>query len=185
MNMRTANDNGFSLIELMVVLAIATILLGIGVPAFAAMLRNQRVTTAVNDLFAAIHLARSEAVQRGQRVDLMPSDGNNWANGWIIFIDENGNHQVDNGEAVLFTHDAIPKDIGISSALTDASFQYIAYNGTGRTRTDASDQQPQVGTLSFSLAGVAKRRIKLNFLGRPRTCDPESDLTCTGTADAK
>lgn len=176
---------GFSLVELLVVLVIASILLSLAAPGFGAMLQNQRMTAAVNDLFAAIQLVRSEAIQRGRRVDLMPNDGKSWASGWVVFVDENDNHQVDGGDHVIFTHDAVPAGIDISVALTDTSSQYIAYNAAGRTRTDASDQQPQAGTWSFSQDGHVKRRIKVNFLGRPRVCNPDADATCTNTADGK
>ena len=173
---------GFSIVELMVVLSIASILLAIGVPSFSAMIQNQRLTTTVNDFFMTLNLARSEAIRRGARVDVAPADGTNWTQGWIVFVDKNNNQKADFGDQVIFSHGPVSKAMTIKSAFTDSSKVYLAYNGSGRTRTNASNQTPQIGTISFVL-DERVRRIKLNFLGRPRACNPERDSTCTGSAD--
>lgn len=171
--------NGFTMIELMIVLAIAAILLMVGLPSFQSLIQSHRMTTTVNDFFAAINLARSEAIQRGARVDMVPLDeAGDWAKGWVVFTDENNNQRPDSGERVMFMHDAAPKDITISVALTDSTVQYLAYNGAGRTRTNANNQRTQFGTFTFTLNDQV-RKIKLNFLGRPRVCNPARERsTC-------
>lgn len=176
---------GFSLSELLTTLAIALIVLGIGVPSFRALLDRQRMTTAVNDLFTSMRLARSEAIQRGCRVDLVPADGRDWASGWVVFIDENDDHRLDAADRIVFMHGAVPAGIAIAASLTDSAHQYLAYDSSGRTRTWASAQSPQAGTWSFAQDGKVRRRIKIGFLGRPRVCDPDADATCTGIADVK
>jgi type IV fimbrial biogenesis protein FimT len=185
MNVRRRILAGFSLIELLVALTIAFIVLGVGVPGFRSLLQRQRMTASANDLLAAMLLTRSEAIQRGSRVDLVPADGRNWASGWVVYVDENDNHRPDKSDCIVFSHDAIPAGIAITAALSDSSAQYLAYSGTGHTRTDASSQSPQIGTWSVIQDGKVKRRIKIDFLGRPRICDPDVDSACTGTADSK
>ncbi|TCS35708.1 type IV fimbrial biogenesis protein FimT [Paucimonas lemoignei] len=175
--------SGFSLIELMVALCIAAILLMVGVPGYQALIHNQRLNTSVNGFVGALHMARSEAIRRGTRVDLVPLDGKDWSHGWMAFVDENGNQQADAGEMVILRQDVVPHGMAIKSVLTDSSKPYLAYNGSGRTRTNASSETPQLGTVSFML-GEEVRRIKLNFSGRARVCNPEKDKTCTGTDDA-
>jgi type IV fimbrial biogenesis protein FimT len=174
---------GFTVVELLIVLVIAMILLLIGVPSFDALIKNQKITTVAHDFFMAINLTRAEAVRRGSRVDLVPSDGVEWSNGWTIFIDLNNNQFPDSGEEVIFSHEKLSNDLKLKAALTDSSKQYLAYNGMGRTRTNSSSQSPQFGTISFTLDKKI-RRIKLNFVGRPRICNPEIDHTCTGSADS-
>ncbi len=164
-------------------MAIAVILLAIGVPSFHSLIQHQRLSTAVNAFFGAINLTRSEAIQRGARVDMVPSDGVDWANGWVVFIDQNNNQLVESGEQLIFSHGPVSGKMAIKSVMTDSSKPYLAYNGTGRTRTNASGQSPQLGTVSFFL-DTKVRRIKLNFAGRARTCNPEQDKTCTGADDA-
>lgn len=169
---------GFTLIEILAVFAIAAILLGIGVPSFRSLIENQRMTATVNDFFAAINLTRSEAIKRGSRVDLVPLDGREWENGWMVFIDEDSDQISDTGEQVVFSHGPIHESITIEPSLTDSKKnskkQYIAYNGTGRTRTNANSQTPQVGNLIFSSDNQI-RKISLNFLGRSRVCNPGPD----------
>jgi type IV fimbrial biogenesis protein FimT len=171
--------NGFSLIEMMTVLAVTVILLGIGVPGFGSLIENQRMTATTNDFFAAINLTRSEAIKRGTRVDLVPADVNgDWANGWVIFVDDNNDQRPDMGEPVIFSHGPVHESIAIVPSLTDSKKkskkQYIAYNGTGRTRTNANSQTPQLGNLEFK-SSEQIRKISLNFLGRPRVCNPRTD----------
>lgn len=168
--------------ELMVVLSIASILLAIGVPSFSALIQNQRLTATSNEFFMSLNLARSEAIRRGARVDVAPADGRQWAQGWVVFVDHDNNQKPDSGDQIIFSHGPISKGITIKSAFTDSSKEYLAYNGSGRTRTNASNQTPQFGTVSF-LLGERIRRIKLNFLGRPRACNPSTDSTCTGVTE--
>ncbi|HJV85875.1 MAG TPA: GspH/FimT family pseudopilin [Noviherbaspirillum sp.] len=169
---RANMKGGFSLVELLTVLAIVAVTLSIGVPGFSAFLRNQQITSATNDFLAAIRLARSEAIQRGARVDLVPRDPDgSWAGGWVVFVDNNNNQRPDAGERVVLAHDAAPKGLRIEARLTDSTVQYLAYNGTGRSRTNASSQRTQFGTFTFRL-NEQVRKIKLNFLGSPRACNP-------------
>lgn len=85
---------GFSLIELLVVLAIIGIVSLIGVPSFNSTIRNSRLTTTVNDIVTDLSFARTEAIKRNQRVVII-KNLNNWAKGWTIFIDVDGNDALD------------------------------------------------------------------------------------------
>ena len=86
------NASGFTLIELMVAIAVLAIILALGVPAFTATIQNTRATTAANDLVVALQLARSEAVKRRQPTQVCRrdaagtacEDGTDWAVGWLI-----------------------------------------------------------------------------------------------------
>ncbi len=170
--------HGFSVIELLVVLAIAAILLGIGVPSFRILLQNQQMTTTVNELFAAINLTRSEAIQRGTRVDLVPADAREWTSGWVVFIDQNDNQKPDDGEKIIFSHGPVSDSIAIESRFFDSSVKYLAYGGTGRTRINANSRTPQSGNFLLT-SDHATRRIIIGFLGRPRVCNPATEKsTC-------
>ncbi len=64
---------GFTLLELMVVLAIAGVLIAVGIPAMGDFIRNGRITAAANDVMAALHFTRSEAIKRRLPVTLCTS----------------------------------------------------------------------------------------------------------------
>ncbi|AZP11327.1 GspH/FimT family pseudopilin [Undibacterium parvum] len=174
-------NNGFTLVELMTTISIAVILMAIAIPSFKTMIENQRLVTTASEFYAAVNLTRAEAIKRGARVNMVANDGAKWTSGWTVFIDANDNLLVDAGETIIFTHDATVANITSVNTFTDTSSTYISYTGNGRSRTKASSQQPQAGTVSFTL-GDATRRVKINFLGRARICNPVANLsTCSST----
>lgn len=172
-----SRHTGFSIVELMVILLIAVILMAIGIPSYQAMIQNHRLITATNALFMAVNLTRSEAIHRGVRVDMVPSgDGTKWTNGWVIFVDENNNQRPDQNETVIYSHGELHRDVRITPSFTDSKVQYIAYNGTGRTRTNANSQTSQSGNWLLE-AGPKSRKVVINFLGRARVCDPDKEAS--------
>jgi len=106
---------GFSLIELMVTLTVATILLSTAVPGFRQLIQNNKVATDVNEFVAALHLARSEAIKRGVRVSVCRSTTQTscattggWEQGWIVFVDDKATAgTVETGEEILRVHGAL------------------------------------------------------------------------------
>ncbi len=101
---------GFTLIELMITLAVAAILLTVGVPSFSEIIKNNRLTTEINELVTALNLGRTEAIKRGVSVTICKSNtgtscAGNWGNGWIVFVDDNNDGTVDTGETILRVHD--------------------------------------------------------------------------------
>ena len=68
MHNQSEYNSGFTLMELMVTIAIAAILVGIAIPSFTSIIVSNRLTTSANELVTALNLARSEAVKRGMRI---------------------------------------------------------------------------------------------------------------------
>jgi type IV fimbrial biogenesis protein FimT len=175
---------GFSLPELLIVTAVAAILLGIALPDLGALLRAQQLRTASNDLFGAIGLARAQAIARNERIFLTPRDaaGVDWAQGWTVFADRDGDGAPGAGDDILAVHEALPAGVSAAFAFTSpAAPYYIAYNGAGRSCGAASSASARWGTLSL-FHGGAIRRIKINMLGRARACNPERDDNCDGAS---
>jgi len=92
---RTPTTNGFTLIEMLVVIAIGAILLAVGVPSFTYMMDRNRVAGEVNEMLADLALTRSEALARRGRVIMCRSANGatcsaaatDWNIGWIVFVD--------------------------------------------------------------------------------------------------
>lgn len=83
---------GFTLVELLVAVAIMAIIASIALPSFGNMLRRSRLTASANELVAALQTARMEAVRRNARITVCPSTtgsacaGANWAR--VAVLDE-------------------------------------------------------------------------------------------------
>lgn len=173
MNARRA---GFTLIEMMIVLVIAAILLAVGVPSFRSLIQNQRITSTANELFAAVNLTRSEALQRGVQVRLVPADaiGSDWTQGWLVFVDDNDDKRPSSGETVIFRHGPVAAGIGITSNIGTAPF-FVGFTATGNLKMPANQKG---GTMTFTLDDQTRLLI-FNFMGRARACNPATDPGCT------
>ncbi|HJR58116.1 MAG TPA: GspH/FimT family pseudopilin [Vicinamibacterales bacterium] len=169
-------QRGFTLLELMVVLAIAGVLAAIAIPAMGNFMRNSRVTSAANDVMAALHFTRSEAIKRRRPVTLCTSTNAQAANptcansplltGWIAFVDLNQSGGVDAGEAVLLQHEAMHPLIAARSSLPQFRVTYLM-NGfalnTSRAQLVLCDDRgnvPSAGELSSA------RGILISVTGR-------------------
>lgn len=174
---------GFTLAELMVVLAICAIMLAVGVPDLRELIARQQLRVTVNDLFAALDLTRSQAMARGERVIMMPADplGVDWTRGWLVFVDRDGDQRFGAADELIFRQGPVASAIAIRSVWSSsAGPSSIAYNGAGRTCGLDNSAVARWGTLSVVLGNRA-RHIKINMLGRARICDPDqSPLTCAG-----
>jgi len=165
---------GASLTELLAVVAITALLVGQAIPACRDMLDRARVTTAATNFRMSLAAARSAAIRRGQRVDLLPATSAGWHTGWRVVVDRNNNQRADDGEEVLRDASALPPDMEVLARLTDGSRAYLAFDPSGRPRSASSATVPQFGSLIFR-CGTQRRKLVIGFLGRVRLCDPDHD----------
>ena len=112
---RCRAQRAYSVFDLLVTLVISGTLSSLAVPAFKQMTTRARITTQVNHLLTDLHRARSEAITRGQPVVLCSSrDGQRcsgdatWHDGWVVFVDLNGNHRAEPDETVISVQGAEP-----------------------------------------------------------------------------
>ncbi len=86
---------GFTLIELMVAVAVVGVVVAIGMPSFGELLKNNRMATQANAIIASLQQARSETINRGASVRIEPLvAGTDWSAGWQLRID--GSNPSDN-----------------------------------------------------------------------------------------
>ena len=120
---------GFTLVELLVVIAVLVILATVGIPNFGPTVANGRATAAANDLLGALQLARSEAVRLNEPVDLIPEDPNNWALGWTIERDGTVIREREALARVTITGPAEMEFGSAGNAVPADSFQITANGG--------------------------------------------------------
>jgi len=196
-------NRGFTLLELMVVIVLAAILFGVGIPSFTNFIRNARMTSAANDLIAAVHMTRAEAVKR-RDVAVACSSANPMAaspacsqgTGWFVWADLNANLVADAGEPVLNQHDVlpptmrtIPRDAN-GAVIPNTSWWYVAYadnglavplatagSGTALRRLiicDSRGNEPSFGGVS------AARMITVTAVGRPSVSRDRAEIQAQG-----
>ena len=141
---RTGSTAGFTLIELMVVVALAAIMLTLAVPSFQNMIANNRITSHTNELVMAINMARSEAVKRNVRVILCrsadpvaspPSCGgsaNDWTTGWLLFASGDANSTYQQGVDTLIRVGEAART-GIQIRTNGTSDNNLQINSNGST----------------------------------------------------
>jgi len=165
---------GFTLVELLLAIAVATILLSVGAPSFTALLNSTRLTDASNALLSSMHLARSEAVKRNSRVTLCKSaDGSScakaggWEQGWIVFHDTNDNGSRESAEVIIERTHSLASSLRATGNLRVA--RYVSFLATGGARLVGGGFQAGTVTLCNPFAsGGEGRQITLNSAGRPR-----------------
>ena len=138
--------NGFTLIELMVVIAVVAILATIASPSFVSLINSQRVKSAASTLQSALIVTRSEALKRNDSVSLVPVVAEQWNQGWSVRLTDG---------SVLSAYGAVS---GVSIAGGPAS---VVFLGSGRVSgaTDAAflfsaENTSVVRCVTISLSGV-------------------------------
>lgn len=138
------NIAGFTLIELMVTMAIGAILLTQAVPSFNAMIANNRITSQINELVTVINLGRSEAIKNNGRVILCrsnnatsnnPSCGgtaNTWTTGWLLFVSGDNNNTFEAGTDTLIRVGDKSRS-GIQIRTNNVSNNNLEINANGST----------------------------------------------------
>lgn len=131
----------------MITLAVAAILLGVGIPSFTDFIRNQELKTASSDVASMLLFARSEAIKRNATVLVTPH-ASGWQEGWTVTLNDAGNTLL--GSQGKFSRATI------TSAATA-----ITYGSSGRV----------VGALpSFTISGTGKVRcVRVTLTGIPNT----------------
>lgn len=164
-------QSGATLLELMVVVAVSAILLSVGVPSFASLAQDGRVTGATNAMVSSLHLARSEAIKRQARAALCPSTGSvcaasgDWDQGWVVFHDGNNNGLLDDDEPVIRRQPAMSASLRLTGNSNVS--RYISYTPTGQAKLVSGFWQ--TGTLKVCGHTGGAREIVISSTGRVRT----------------
>ncbi len=163
-----ARDYGYSLLELMMTIAVAAVILTLGLPSFSALKARNAQRVEINALFHAVHLARKGSIMRKQVVSLCPTadgtacnPGRDWSGGFLVFenSDRDEPPELDDGEILLHHHRA-------SRAVK------ITANRRGFTLR-ATFLRATNGTLVVcDRAGrVPPRALVISYTGRPRVAE--------------
>ena len=136
--MKKFKQNGFTLIELMMVIAMIGVVAAVALPAFRSMLITNEVVDTANQMQMSLKLARSEAIVNGKDAYVCSStDGvtcsnadGNWSRGWLVYVDLDGNKAMNNNE-LRWVHE-ISSDSQVAIVPTGTAFnQQVRFSYTG------------------------------------------------------
>lgn len=99
-HLRDRASRGFTLVEVLVVVAIAVILTAMAIPSFSTATQNSRMTSESNSLLGAMSYTRTEAIRRGNNVLFGRRNGTNWNGGFVAWIDADNDNTWDTGEEI-------------------------------------------------------------------------------------
>jgi len=176
------HNRGFTLVELMVTVAIVGILTSVGVPSFIEMINQNRATSLANELAASLNLARSEAIKRGLQVSICKSanisdsvtaanvlcstaTSTSWKNGWLIFVDNKGTPGTYDYNASQPLSDTLLKIVQLSTS------NAVIYAGISNPNSfPTSDTGTFANYISYLPYGMSKGSSPTNNDGSINIC---------------
>ena len=170
-------SRGFTLLELLMTLAIATALVVAGVPAYRTFIQNLELRSATERLASDLYYARHAAVNQGERVAVCPgvpdrgcSGSPAWEDGWLVFNDENGDRRWQPGEPVLRVSPLL-RGIRARGSASRPEISFFA-NGTA-PGSNATIRLCDGRGARFG------RQVRVSLTGRIRTVPPgDAGLDC-------
>lgn len=183
----TSRQHGFTLLEILVTLAILAIVTALALPSMSGVLGNSELSATSNRLVHSLHAARSEAIKRISPVSLCPSQNPKavepvcdgiYTQGWIVFVDVNGNGARDDaGDTVISRNEALSSAFSVDA---DASFvSGVRFSISGVSVNAAG--VPISGELSIThAANDDERLVKIAASGRISSSTP--DIAAPGEA---
>lgn len=174
--MTTPNKaTGFTLIELMIGIAILAIALALGIPSLAEWIQNSQIRTAGESISAGLQAARNEAIRRNTPIEFMlTGNGGAGETGWQIVVRNTG--------VVLQTQTAGEGSRNATLVTTPADARMLTFTGLGRvsaTNADATPVLTQINIDNPKMSATTSRDLQIGITsgGAIRMCDPNMTIT--------
>lgn len=172
---------GFSIVELMIALAVAAILVALAVPSFRGVIMNSNVTELNNELTYALNLARSEAVRRGTVVEVKSAGGGaSWNSGWSVIADTGYTTNFSGALTTISQQGAVPSTYTVCASSSGGSAGAVIFTATGTQPTGTSSFDINVNRpdankslsrhLSVGASGAVKSQSDTTGSPAPSNC---------------
>ena len=172
-------QTGFTLYELLITVMIVAVILAFGIPNLRDFTLNNRMAGTANDLQSAFMMARTEAARAKSNVTICASADpmgtatceGTWDQGYVVFVDEDGNGERESSESVLRAHPLAESGVLLRVADGAAYFMY-APSGLGQQISDEDQPLSQIvlcdkrGNVTAAGGNSAARLFIVTPLGR-------------------
>lgn len=150
MNSLTSTQRGFTIVELMITLTIASILLGISIPNFNTLIKNNRLAVATNETIGAFNFARTEAFKRGDLIHIAEVGA---GTSWVVWADADADDVWDQGEEIRVWN-AFPAGVSVTTVNGFIVFDSSGLANNAETVTVCDDRSGESGSqLDLLLSG--------------------------------
>lgn len=155
---------GFSLLELMLVIAILGVMASLALPGFGYLSANTKVKSASTELYLAMIRARSEAVKRNRGVSIT-ADASGWQGGWQIIVDGNndGDYLDTPDDDRIVSQQGTLKGVTVTE---DGGATSVVYRPTGRLPSGAVAPDFEIKSVDADYDSL-KRNLTVDLTGRP------------------
>lgn len=138
----TDRQRGFTLVELVVTIALLAILTTLAIPSFSEVLRQWRRDSATRELLTSLQLARSEAIKTSRQMVVCPSTNGTactasteWSTGWMVFVDDGAGTQANANNQAYNTNERILKVVsaqaGVATLTSSGGVQRMQFLPNG------------------------------------------------------
>ncbi|GAB2660729.1 GspH/FimT family protein [Arenimonas aestuarii] len=160
-------DGGFSLVELVAVVAVFAVVLAVAAPGFSRLRERHAALEAFHSLSVALAGARMAAIQRGRPVSICPSaDGQRcrldlvWDEGWLVYLDARRRPQPERAADVLWHEQRAAGPLAIRGSPGRHRVRYQPTGLSGGSNASlrvCSRDGRHLGSVVINLAGRARR----------------------------
>ena len=169
---------GFTLIELMVVVALMAIILGLGIPSFRNLIEKMAVESEAKMIVEGLRTARLTAIEEKANVVVCASANGTscsdpWDNGFIVYRDSDNSGTLNGTEEVLFGHQFRDSVIVITGSGQNQNF-FFNNNGWSPGSADSLLVCAEAGTNRNAYAVIINRAGRLRILDSSQDWDNRS-----------
>ena len=167
-------QQGFTIIELMITVAVVAIVAAFGIPSFNDVVAKNRIVSSINEFHQGLRLARMEAVKRNANVVFCASSDHasctgGWGSGWLIYQDADGDGGVDSNE-IIRVGDAVHTGYaltysGTGSVLTFGSRGILSSDGGTFKLCDPEGKAQRARGIILLTTGSTRRSLDTDSSG--------------------
>ena len=169
-------SQGITLIEMMIVIVILSILLAIAVPNFSNLILSNQISGHASDFIDTLRIAKTESNAKLTPVTVCVRNNNGddcdaaatWSNGWIAFLDNNGDTTVDNGETIIYEYEALGQQITVNTE--DRNGNPVTVRQISYTPNGGTDLNVATRFIFGNQDGTINRRIHVTVAGHASPC---------------